>query len=267
MLARPHGSRPCDFHKPIEPSRMTGIQHFDAGGDRRLAYRLREGRGPTIVFLPGYMSDMEGGKAVALDAWAETQGRAMLRFDYGGCGASAGAFETQSLADWRNDVLAMIDAFSEGPVVLVGSSMGGWLMLLAALSWPERIAGLVGIAPAPDFTSWGFTQDQKMTILQAGKLEEPSPYGDQPYVTTRTFWESGESLRLLHADIDINCPVRILHGQADPDVPWAWSLELMKKLRSADVQATFVKDGDHRLSRPQDIALLIATVNSFLESL
>ena len=246
---------------------MTEISHFDAGGDRRLAYRLREGRGPAIVFLSGYMSDMEGGKAVALDAWAEAQGRAMLRFDYGGCGASSGNFEEQGLADWRNDTLAMIDAFTEGPVVLVGSSMGGWLMLLAALAWPERIAGLVGIAPAPDFTSWGFTPEQKMTILRDGRLEEPSEYSDRPYVTSRTFWESGESLRLLHSDIAIDCPVRILHGQADPDVPWTWSLELMNKLRSADVQATFLKDGDHRLSRPQDIALLIATVNGLLEAL
>ena len=246
---------------------MTETSHFDAGGDRRLAYRFREGRGPTIVFLPGYMSDMEGTKAVALDTWAEAEGRAMLRFDYGGCGASSGEFEEQSLADWRNDVLLMIDAFTEGPVVLVGSSMGGWLMLLAALSWPERVAGLVGIAPAPDFTSWGFTQDQKMTILRDGRLEQPSPYGDRPTVTTRAFWQSGETLRLLHADIDLACPVRILHGQADPDVPWAWSLELMKRLRSADVQATFVKDGDHRLSRPQDISLLIATVNGLLEAL
>ncbi|CAA9542572.1 MAG: 2-hydroxymuconic semialdehyde hydrolase [uncultured Sphingosinicella sp.] len=246
---------------------MSEISHFDAGGDRRLAYRLREGRGPTIVFLPGYASDMEGGKAVALDAWAEAQGRAMLRFDYGGCGASSGDFEAQSLADWRNDVLLMIDAFTEGPVVLVGSSMGGWLMLLAALSWPERVAGLVGVAPAPDFTNWGFTQDQKMTILREGRLEQPNPYREQPTVTTRAFWESGEALRLLHAEIEISCPVRILHGQADADVPWAWSLELMKKLRSADVQATFVKDGDHRLSRPGDISLLIATVNGLLEGL
>ena len=246
---------------------MTDIQHFEAGGGRRLAYRLREGRGPAIVFLPGYMSDMDGTKALALDTWAESQGRAMLRFDYGGCGASSGAFEEQSLAAWRDDALAMIDAFTEGPVVLVGSSMGGWLMLLAALAWPERVAGLVGIAAAPDFTNWGFTQDQKMTILRDGKLEEPSAYSDQPYVTTRTFWESGESLRLLHTEIGIDCPVRLLHGQADTDVPWAWSLDLINNLRSADVQATFIKDGDHRLSRPQDISLLIATVNGLLETL
>jgi pimeloyl-ACP methyl ester carboxylesterase len=129
------------------------------------------------------------------------------------------------------------------------------------------VKGLVGIAAAPDFTAWGFSQEQKMTILQDGRLEEPSAYSDQPYVTTRTFWESGESLRLLHAPIGIDCPVRLLHGQADADVPWLYSLELMKLLRSADVQATFIKDGDHRLSRNKDIALLIATVNGLLEAL
>ena len=246
---------------------MTDLSHLEIGENLRLAYRFRPGRGPTIVFLPGYMSDMDGTKAVALDAWAESQGRAMLRFDYGGCGASSGDFEAQTLAAWRDDALLMIDALTEGPVVLVGSSMGGWLMLLATLAWPERIAGLVGIAAAPDFTSWGFTPEQKMTILQQGRLVEPSEHGDQPYVTTRTFWESGEALRLLHSDVAIDRPVRLIHGQADADVPWAWSLELMNKLRSADVQACFVKDGDHRLSRAQDIALLIATVNGLLEAL
>jgi pimeloyl-ACP methyl ester carboxylesterase len=241
--------------------------HLEIGENLHLAYRHRPGRGPTIVFLPGYMSDMEGGKACALDAWAEAEGRAMLRFDYAGCGISHGDFEAQSLENWRNDVIAMIDEVAAGPVVLVGSSMGGWLMLLAALARPERVVGLVGIAAAPDFTSWGFTQEQKMMILQEGRLEEPSDYGDQPYVTTRAFWQSGESLRLLHAPIAIDCPVRLLHGQADPDVPWTYSLELMKQLRSADVQAVFVKDGDHRLSRERDITLLIATVKGLLEAL
>lgn len=246
---------------------MTDLSHLEIGPDLRLAYRHRAGRGPTIVFLPGYMSDMEGGKAVALDAWAERTGRAMLRFDYAGCGASDGQFEAQTLATWRGDVLAMIDEIAEGPVVLVGSSMGGWLMLLAALARPERVAGLVGIAAAPDFTFWGFSQDQKMTILREGRLEEASPYGDQPVVTTRGFWESGEGLRLLHAPIAIDCPVRLLHGHADPDVPWQYSLELMKLIRSADVQTLFIKDGDHRLSREQDIARLIATVEGLLEAL
>ena len=245
---------------------MTAIAHLEIGEDLRLAYRHRAGRGPTILFLPGYASDMEGTKAVALDAWAEREGRAMLRFDYAGCGASDGAFEPQTLATWRGDVLAMIDEVIAGPVLLVGSSMGGWLMLLAALARPDRVAGLVGIASAPDFTFWGFSQDQKMEILREGRIEEPSPYGD-PVVTTRAFWESGEALRLLHGPIAIDCPVRLLHGQADADVPWQYSLELMKLLRSADVQTAFVKDGDHRLSRGRDVALLIATVNGLLEEL
>jgi pimeloyl-ACP methyl ester carboxylesterase len=230
----------------------------------RLACRRRAGRGPAIVFLPGYMSDMEGGKASALDAWAQAEGRAMLRFDYGGCGASQGDFEAQSLADWRDDALAAIDSV-EGPVLLVGSSMGGWVMLLAALARPERIAGSVGIAAAPDFTSWGFTDAQKRTIREEGRLEEPSPYGDTPTVTTRAFWDSGETLKLLDGELAIDCPVRLLHGLDDADVPWRISLETAGSLRSADVQTVLVKGGDHRLSRPQDIALLIATVRQLLE--
>ena len=247
---------------------MTALQHLEIGANLQLAFRYRAGRGPTLVFLPGYMSDMEGTKALALDAWAEREGRAMLRFDYAGCGASDGDFEAQTLANWRNDVLAMLeDVLEEAPVVLVGSSMGGWLMLLAALARPEQVRGLVGVAAAPDFTAWGFTDEQKFQILQDGRIERPSVYGERPTVTTRAFWESGEALRLLHAPIAIDCPVRLLHGQADADVPWVYSLELMKLIRSADVRATFIKDGDHRLSRGADIALLIATVAELLEAL
>jgi len=247
---------------------MADIQHHEIGEGLHLAYRHRRGRGPTILFLPGYRSDMEGGKASALDAWAEAEGRAMLRFDYAGCGLSDGDFEAQTLHAWRGDVLAMIDEVAdEGPVVLVGSSMGGWLMLLAALARPERVAGLVGIAAAPDFTDWGFSQAQKMQILEEGRLEAPNPYDEAPMVTTRAFWESGEALRLLHAPIGIDCPVRLLHGQADQEVNWAWSLELMKRIRSADVQTALVKDGDHRLSRESDLALLVATVSTLTESL
>lgn len=229
--------------------------------DRPLAYRHRPGAGPTIVFLPGYMSDMEGAKALALDRWAEQHGRAMLRFDYGGVGASGGAFEAQALADWRDDALAMVDQVAEGPVVLVGSSMGGWLMLHVALARPDRVAGLIGIAAAPDYTGWGFTQEEKMTILREGRIV----HGER--VTSRAFWESGEGLRLLHAPIHIDLPVRLLHGQQDETVPWAYALEIAKQLRSADVQTILVKDGDHRLSRDQDIALLIATVEQLLEAL
>ncbi len=246
---------------------MADIQYHEIGEGLHLAYRHRKGRGPTVIFLPGYASDMDGAKASALDAWAEAEGRAMLRFDYAGCGGSGGDFEIQTLHNWRGDALAMIDEVAdEGPVVLVGSSMGGWLMLLVALARPERVAGLAGIAAAPDFTAWGFSQEQKMRILSDGRLEQPNPYGP-PMVTTRAFWESGESLRLLHGPIAIDCPVRLLHGQQDEAVSWTWSLELMKLIRSADVQTAIVKDGDHRLSRESDLALLVATVSTLTESL
>jgi len=233
----------------------------------RLAYAHRPGRGPTIVFLPGYMSDMEGSKALALDEWAAREGRAMLRLDYSGCGVSEGRFENGTLALWRDDVLYLIDTLTEGPLLLVGSSMGGWLMLLVALARPDRVTGLVGIAAAPDFTEWGFTAEEKARLARDGRIEESSDYADTPYVTTLDFWRSGQENRLLDGAIAIDCPVRLLHGQADPDVPWLLSPRLATALRSADVQTILVKEGDHRLSRPEDIALLIATVERLLEAL
>jgi pimeloyl-ACP methyl ester carboxylesterase len=145
--------------------------------------------------------------------------------------------------------------------------MGGWLMLLAARERPDRVAGLVGIATAPDFTAWGYTDAEKMTILTEGRLAQPNPHGEGPTVTTRAFWESAEALRLMHAEVAIDCPARLLHGQADADVPWTWSLELARRLRSANVQTVLVKDGDHRLSRERDLALLIATVATLMETL
>jgi pimeloyl-ACP methyl ester carboxylesterase len=234
---------------------------LDLGAGRKLAYRKRGGGGPTLIFLPGYMSDMEGGKASALDSWCEAGGRAIVRFDYAGCGASAGDFDAQTLADWRDDSLAVIDRLTDGRVVLIGSSMGGWIMLLAALARPDRVTGLIGIAAAPDFTDWGFTSEQKTQLLSEGRLEEPSPYGEAPYVTNRPFWESGEQLKLLGSEIAIDCPVRLLHGLADEDVPWRVSLRLMEQLRSRDTQACLIKDGDHRLSRDGDIAILLSTVD------
>ena len=226
----------------------------------RLAIERREGAGPTVVFLPGYASDMAGSKALALDDWAARNGRAFVRFDYRGCGASAGAFEDFTLDDWRDDALTVIDGI-EGPVVLVGSSMGGWIMLLAALARPERVAALVGIAAAPDFTEWGFTEAQKATLARDGRIVEASDYG-APLVTTHGFWEAGQRNLLLGAPIALDCPVRLLHGQRDPDVLWRQSLRLAECLRSPDVQVLLVKDGDHRLSRPQDIALLMQTIES-----
>ncbi|HKR17248.1 alpha/beta hydrolase [Rhizorhapis sp.] len=244
---------------------MAEISRLSRPGGLRLAVRHRKGRGPTIVFLPGYMSDMEGGKALALDSWAAEKGRAMLRLDYSGCGASEGAFTDGTLTTWRDDVLFLIDRLVEGPFALVGSSMGGWLALLVGLARPERLTGLVGIAAAPDFTDWGFTEEQKLQILREGKIEEPSDYGDQPYVTTKAFWQSGEANRLLHGSIAIDCPVRLLHGQRDEVVPWRNALTLAQQLRSADVQTLLIKDGDHRLSREQDLARLIDAVATLPE--
>lgn len=231
----------------------------------RLAVSHRQGAEPTIVFLPGYMSDMQGSKAVALDQWAQARGQAMLRLDYAGCGKSEGAFADGTLTRWRDDVLHVVDTLTSGPLLLVGSSMGGWLMLLVALARPARIAALVGIAAAPDFTEWGFTEAEKARLAADGRIEEPSAYSGEPYLTTLGFWQDGQANRLLEGEIPLDCPVRLLHGQADADVPWDMSLRLAAALRSADVQAILVKDGDHRLSRAQDIALLVATVERLLE--
>lgn len=225
-----------------------------------LAYELTEGAGPTVVFLPGYGSDMTGTKALAIEAWARANGRAFVRFDYAGCGASEGAFEEQTLATWRDDALLVIDELVEGPVVLVGSSMGAWVMLLAAQLRRERVAGLVGIAAAPDFTDWGFTQEEKMTMLQHGRIERPSPYSDDPVVTTRGFWVSGEANRVMIGPVPIDVPVRLIHGQRDAEVQWERSVQLAGLIRSADVQTWLVKDGDHRLSRERDIALILRAI-------
>jgi len=241
--------------------------YLDRADGPRLAYRFIDGAGPVIVFLPGYMSDMLGGKAQALADWAAAMGRAMLRLDYAGNGESEGAFEAGTLASWRDDAMAVIEAVVPGrPILLVGSSMGGWIALLLGEALGSRLVGLVGLAAAPDFTEWGFSEAQRTILRRDGRLVEPTDYGDQPYVTTLAFWESGQSLCLLKRSIAIDAPVRLLQGQADPDVPWQTALRIAEQVRSADVQAILVKDGDHRLSRPQDIALLIATVASLTET-
>jgi pimeloyl-ACP methyl ester carboxylesterase len=237
------------------------------GPARTLAFHKTDGTGPTIVFLPGYASDMEGSKALALEAWAKANNRAFLRFDYAGCGASPGEFEEQKLAGWRDDVVAMLEAHAGGPAVLAGSSMGGWLMLLVARDRPDLVAGLVGIAAAPDFTDWGFTPEQKAEFAARGRVEEASPYSDRPTIFTRAFWESGEANHVLADPLPIDVPVRLLHGQRDPDVPWQHSVELAARLRSGDVQTWLVKHGDHRLSREPDIALLIRAVEDVLACL
>ena len=232
----------------------------------QLAHHRTAGNTPAVVFLPGYASDMSGSKAIALETWARATGRAFLRFDYRGCGESPGAFEDFTLADWRDDVTAML-ATLDGPAVLVGSSMGGWLMLLAARDHADKVAGLVGIAPAPDFTDWGFTDAQKRAFVDNGHVLEDSPYSDQPTVTTRAFWEAGERLHVLDGAIAFDGPVRIVQGQADRDVPWQRATLIAERVRSADVQTWLVKDGDHRLSRDSDIALIVRAVEDVLARL
>ena len=227
-----------------------------------LAYHLTVGQaanGPPVIFLPGYASDMQGAKALALEAWAKAAGRTFLRFDYAGCGESEGAFEEQTLTGWRDDALAMLDMFAE-PAIVVGSSMGGWLMLMLARDHPDKVAAIVGIAQAADFTDWGFSFDDKMAMMRDGRLERASPYADEPTIFTARFWQSGEASRLGGGAIDISCPARFLHGMVDTDVPWNRSMHVAGLLRSSDVHVTLVKDGDHRLSRDRDIALLIRTI-------
>ena len=229
-----------------------------------LAWAHLPGCGPTVVFLPGFKSDMAGSKAVHLRDWAAAQGRAMLRLDYSGHGASGGAFEDGTIGRWAADARAVIEARTSGPLLLVGSSMGGWIGLLLARAMPERIAALVGIAAAPDFTEtllWeGLTPAERGALESDGYVERPSIYGEKPYRFTRALIEDGREQRLLNGPIAVSCPVRLLQGQRDPDVPWPTALKIAEHLAGEDVAVTLIKDGDHRLSRPQDLDLLVRTV-------
>ena len=239
---------------------MTAVQIHELPDGRNIAYRFAPGAGPTLVFLPGYMSDMAGSKAAAVFDWARAHNRACLLLDYSGCGQSGGQFAAGTLSRWRDEVLTLIAAQCPGPVVLVGSSMGGWLILLVALAIPAQVTALVGIAAAPDFTDWGYSAEQKAQLAAGETLFAANPYGPEMTPTYPLFWRDGQAQRLLDSDIALTCPVRLLHGQADPDVPWETSLRLAHALRSADVQVCLVKDGDHRLSRDSDIALLLETL-------
>ena len=241
---------------------MTGelLNFFQLKTGPKIAYRHTKGDGPLIVFLPGYMSDMAGGKASAVFDWAVANNRSCLLLDYSGCGESEGDFKDGTLSQWRDEVLALIDHVEAKQVVLVGSSMGGWLMLLIGLKLGERLSGMIGIAPAPDFTRWGFTDAQRETIRKNGVLLQPNPYGPEATPTWAGLYDDGVTHEMLGEPIAIHCPVRILQGQADTDVPWKLSLKLAEALQSNDVRMTLIKDGDHRLSRDADVALLIDAV-------
>jgi pimeloyl-ACP methyl ester carboxylesterase len=230
---------------------------------RQLAARAGDKR-PGIVFLSGFASDMTGTKGTALAAWAAARGQALLRFDYSGHGRSSGAFRDGTIGRWTAEALAAIDQLTTGPQVLVGSSMGGWIMLLAARARPERIGGLVGIAAAPDFTEdlmWAAMQPMTISrLLTEGVIYQPSQYQESPLEITLALIEDGRRHLLLRGPIDVRCPVRLLHGLADPDVPWQTSGHLAERLAADDVTVTLLKDGDHRLSREEDLQRLFAAI-------
>jgi pimeloyl-ACP methyl ester carboxylesterase len=240
-------------------------QFLYRGDGFRLAYERHAGKGPGIVWLGGLRSDMEGTKALALDAWARSQGRAFVRFDYFAHGQSDGAWRDARVGRWRDDALAVLDTLTDGPVVLVGSSMGAWTALLAALARPDRVAGLVLIAPAPDFTEklmWdGFPETVRQEIMDKGEYAQPSEYGD-PLIITRGLIEEARQWLLLDTPISFGGPVRILQGMADPDVPWQHAIRLCEALASHDVSVHLTRNGDHRLSAPDDIDRLIASVDA-----
>lgn len=236
---------------------------------RRIAVLVRPGAGPTVFWLGGFRSDMRATKAEALDRWAAGAGRAYVRFDYSGHGESSGAFEDGTISRWLEETVGVIEAFATGPFVLVGSSMGGWLALLAARELlrnaaGRRPSGLVLIAPAVDFTErlmWErFPPDIQRTILETGVHLRPSAYSPEPYPITRSLIEDGRGHLLLGETIAVGCPVHILQGMRDPDVPWRHALELVEHLPGDSVSTTLIKDGDHRLSREEDLERLIAAI-------
>jgi pimeloyl-ACP methyl ester carboxylesterase len=240
----------------------SGFLEQDDG--ERIAWRRVAGRGPTVVWVGGFMSDMTGTKAQALSDWALANGRAFLRFDYLGHGESSGAFRDGTITRWRADALAAIAGLTEGPLVLVGSSMGGWISCLVAVGIPERLHAMVLIAPAADFTEAlmkpGLPPEAHEAIARDGEWIRPSLYDPTGYPITRGLLDDGARWSILGAPVPVDVPVRILQGREDPDVPWLHALELANAIRSEDVVFTLIKDGDHRLSRDQDIARLVATV-------
>lgn len=238
-------------------------QFLQRPGLPALAYHHTPGRTPGVMFCGGFMSDMTGTKATALEAACRSSGRQYTRFDYSGHGQSEGAFTDGTIGQWAADATAILDQVTSGPQVVVGSSMGGWIMLLLAKARSDRLAGLVGIAPAPDFVErmWeSFPPAVQETLRRDGVWHRPSEYSDEPYAITMNLIEEGRRNLVLTEPLKLACPVRILHGMQDPDVPWQLSLELVDKLQSDDVVLTYVKSGDHRLSEPADIDRLVATV-------
>ncbi|SDF50606.1 alpha/beta fold hydrolase [Sulfitobacter delicatus] len=242
---------------------MAETQFIDTPQGRRIAYHYTEGQGPCVVFLGGLKSDMMGTKAVFLEDWAQREGRAFLRFDYSGHGESSGSFTEGCIGDWHEDTLAAVEQLTEGPLVIVGSSMGGWQALLLARAMPERIAGLVGIAAAPDFTEDGywanFSEGQKQILAEVGQVELPSDYME-PYIITKRMIEDGRDRLVLRTPLDLPFPVRLLQGTADTAVSTATAVKLLDHAQSPDMRLTLVKDADHRFSDETCLALITDAV-------
>jgi pimeloyl-ACP methyl ester carboxylesterase len=256
----------------MSEARLTSLTVNSSPPTRTIAVRAREGKGPGLFWLGGFKSDMKGTKAEALDRWSEGEGRACVRFDYSGHGESGGDFTRGTIGGWLEDSLAVYTHFARGSQIVIGSSMGGWLALLLARALSERkiaapIIGMVLIAPAVDFTEelmWKqFSDATKSEIEQKGLWLRPSAYGEEPYPITRSLIEDGRKHLLLGGLIETRCPVHILQGVQDPDVPWRHAVELVSRFSRDDVVLTLIKDGDHRLSRPEDIDRLIAAVKEF----
>ncbi len=254
---------------------MTAPDYLACDGGRRIAYHRTPSRGegaraPGVMFLGGFASDMTGTKATHLEAWARATGRAFLRFDYTGHGASSGRFEDGCIGDWARDAGDALARLTEGRQVLVGSSMGGWIALLLARAQPDRVAGLVGVAAAPDFTedsmAAGMTPQQRAAMDRDGFIEIPNPYGPAPTVITRRLIEDGRERLLLRAPLRLPFPVRLLHGTSDADVPVSVGLRLLAHLESDDARLTLVKDADHRFSDPRELALIARTVEEVCQN-
>ena len=259
------------LRKPDWPLVMSMFRRLDLGEGRHLAFVHHPGRSPGVMFCGGFKSDMTGSKALALEERFVAEGRAFTRFDYRGHGASSGDFEDGTIGAWAADAVSMIDAVTAGPLVLIGSSMGGWIMVLAALARPDRVKGLVGIAAGPDFTEdllWAKGNErQRAELMAKGRWVAPSAYSDAPYVITRDLIEEGKDHLVLRAPIDFHGPVHLLHGQMDPDVPWQTSLRLAEALWSEDVTVELIKSGDHRLSKPHELARILAGTQRVLARL
>ena len=237
---------------------------------RHIAYHQTPGKGPGVVFLGGFRSDMTGSKAQALQAWAEATGRAFLRFDYSGHGQSHGAFVDGAITDWREDAAAVIEVLTEGPQILVGSSMGGWIALLLARDMPDRVGGFVGIAAAPDFTErmWEaeFTLAERTTLLEDGVYLRPSDYSDDPYPITLRLIEDGRKNLVMNGPLHLAVPVRLLQGSADTDVPSTVAISLFHQISSPDLRLTLVKDADHRFSTPSCLSMITEAVEDVIRA-